>query len=502
MAATPMTPERWQRVQQVFDAVKDVPPGERPDRLAALCGDDAGLRAEVERLCAGDAFLPDEAPAERPSFYGRAPAEAFALATDPTVTGSVSLVVVEGAHAGARFTFPGHDLFLVGRSRRCHFHLPEKDPYVSRIHLLIEANPPNARVLDMHSHNGTYVNGDRVDVADLHDGDRLKAGRSVFRVEVAADESTADAPALPASEPTRPRIATLPEISGIGSADAEPAVELPHIPGYRLTRELGHGAMGRVYQGVRETDGFAVAVKAIRPPVSGNQNDIHRFLREAEILQQLHHPAIVRYLALGSTLELLFFVMEYVSGTHLEHVLREKGRLPVKTAVRLILPVLDALAYAHARGFVHRDVKPGNVLLTRRPDGRKAVKLVDFGLAKVYQMSKVSGVTLAGETGGTPAYMAPEQITDFRGVKPPADQYSAAALLYHMLTGQEPYDLPAAMPAALLVILNQEPVPLRKRVPELPEGLAKVVHRGLAREPAERYPDVTEFASALWPYAH
>lgn len=497
MSASSMTPERWQRVQQVFDAVKDLPPDERSDRLAGLCGGDADLRAQVERLLAGDAFLPDEPPQERPSFYGKAPAEAFALA-DPAAAGTVSLTVVDGPHDGRRYTFVGHDLFLVGRSRRCHFHLPEKDPFVSRIHLLIEANPPSARALDMRSHNGTYVNGNRVDVADLRDGDQLRVGHTVFRVAVVEAEPAVKIAHPP---PKRTRIDTVAEIAGFADADIAPTDDFPHIPGYRLTRELGRGEMGAVYQGVREADGFAVAVKTVTPNVAGSQSDVHRFLREAEILQQLDHPAIVRYIDLGSTPELLFFVMEYVSGAHLEHVLREKGRLPAKTAVRLLLPVLDALAYAHARGFVHRDVKPANVLLTRRADGRKAVKLVDFGLAKVYQMSKLSGVTMPGETSGTPAYMAPEQITNFRGVLPSADQYSAAAMLYHMLTGKEPYDLPA-MPGALIVIMNEEPIPLRKRLSELPEGLAQVVHRALARDPAARYPDVTEFASALWPYAH
>jgi serine/threonine-protein kinase len=127
------------------------------------------------------------------------------------------------------------------------------------------------------------------------------------------------------------------------------------------------------------------------------------------------------------------------------------------------------------------------------------VKLADFGLARVYRASQISGLTIVGDLGGTPAYMPPEQITNYREVMPAADQYSTAAMLYHMLTGKWVFDLPP-MPAGLLTILNNEPVPLTTRRPDLPIGLGEVIHKALAKKAQDRYADVVAFRMALVPF--
>jgi serine/threonine-protein kinase len=168
----------------------------------------------------------------------------------------------------------------------------------------------------------------------------------------------------------------------------------------------------------------------------------------------------------------------------------------VPVAVRLTCQLLTALEYAHGRGVVHRDIKPANVLLGRA--GRKRiVKLADFGLARLYEASKLSGLTMQGETGGTPAFMAPEQVTHYREVKPAADQYSTAATLYTLLTGEYLYDFPPEPTLALIKILTETPVPIRDRRPDVPEGLATVIHKALSREPEERHADVAAFRKAL-----
>jgi serine/threonine-protein kinase len=279
------------------------------------------------------------------------------------------------------------------------------------------------------------------------------------------------------------------------AADAVPQV----VPGYRFVRELGRGAMGVVHLAVRQAAGALSAVKTVVPAVLDDPRQVQRFAREAEILCQLDHPNIVSFHEVGEAGGRLYFAMEYVRGTDLRRIIEEKKQLDLRTAVRLVCQVLAGLGHAHAKGFVHRDVKPANVLLAET-DGKRVVKLADFGLARMYQASALSGLTLGGDLGGTPAYMPPEQIRNYRGVSPAADQYSTAAMLYHLLTGKFAFDLPAQLPMALMMILDEDAVPIRRRKPDVPEGLAAVVHRALARDAADRFPNVDAFRAALAPF--
>jgi serine/threonine-protein kinase len=268
------------------------------------------------------------------------------------------------------------------------------------------------------------------------------------------------------------------------------------IPGYRIVRELGKGGMGVVHLALRLADSTAVALKTVIPAGSSAGGNVERFLREARILHELNHQHIVRFHEMGQAAGVLFFTMEYVRGADAGRVLKEQGPFEVERAVKLGCQLLEALEYAHGLGYVHRDIKPANVLVAEE-QGRELLKVTDFGLARVYQSSALSGLTLAGEMGGTPTFMAPEQITNFREAKPAADQYSAAASLYNLLTGQHVYDLPARYQQLLMKILTEEPVPIRTRRPDLPKELASIIHRALAREPGERFPDARAMRRAL-----
>jgi serine/threonine-protein kinase len=145
---------------------------------------------------------------------------------------------------------------------------------------------------------------------------------------------------------------------------------------------------------------------------------------------------------------------------------------------------------------VHRDIKPANLLVTV-VDGRETVKLADFGLARVYHASRLSGLTLLGDIAGTVPFMAPEQILNFRESQPPADQYAAAAALYNLLTGCFLFDFDAGYLQALHMVLEGEPVPIQARRRDIPEELATVIHRGLSKEPAQRHADVQAMRKAL-----
>jgi eukaryotic-like serine/threonine-protein kinase len=423
----------------------------------------------------------------------------------------VTLAVTTGPLAGRTFPFEGHDVFLVGRSPNAHCRFPEDDPFFSRVHFLIEVNPPQCRLTDMGSRNGTFVNGRKVEVVDLVDGDEIRAGHTRFTVRVESvpgfspampglpcDTLSDTGAPLPWERPSdQTSAAFLTEISR--SANLPSGEPAPRVPGYRLLREIGRGNMGVVYHAQRESDALEVAVKSIHPAQAEDPEATARFLREAECLGQFSHPNIVAFHGAGEADGLLYFVMEYVKGTDVAKVLGERPRVEPRTAIRLAIQVLDALAHAHTKGLVHRDIKPANVLLADLPDGKRQVKLADFGLARVYRASQISGLTHLGDLGGTPAYMPPEQITNYREVMPAADQYSTAAMLYHMLTGSWVFDLPP-MPGGLLTILNKDPVPLIQRRPDLPAELGDVIHKALAKKPAERYQDVVAFRMALVPF--
>jgi serine/threonine protein kinase len=375
-------------------------------------------------------------------------------------------------------------------------------------------NPPRCRLVDMDSHNGTHVNGRRVAVAELKHGDKIRAGRNVLRVEVqgaAAGESPTlvePAAALPGPLPLPPAAAVTPpplpptelhHAPFVAPAPPLPATlgaaAPPTLGGYRLRKKLGQGAMGVVYL-AEGGDGRPVALKMIRPAVRVRRREVERFLREAAILRELQHPHIVRFREVGEHEGTLYLVMDYVPGPNAAALVKRDGPLALERAVALTCQLLEALEYAHARRFVHRDIKPGN-LLVYEEGGRELVKLADFGLARVYQASKFSGLTMTGDIGGTPLFMAPEQIVNFRDSPPAADQYSAAATLYYLLTGRPTYDAPKDLYRTFAMILNEDPVPILRRRPDLPVGLAEVVHRGVRRDPRQRFADVAQMRKML-----
>ena len=340
--------------------------------------------------------------------------------------------------------------------------------------------------MDMASTNGVRVNGKRVHAADLHDGDTIRAGATVLAVAVEGD------PPSPVTDPSH---------TTRWSAGPSPEAP-PEFPGYRIAKTLGEGGMGVVYLAHREADGLPVALKVIRPAVAADEEVLSRFLREASILRKLDHPGIVRFHDIGFAAGRLFFAMEYVDGPSANGLLKDGGPLPIPTAVGIARDVLKALSYAHALGSVHRDIKPANILTTQRVGGKSRALLADFGLAKIYHESSLSGLSFTGQMAGTFGYMPPEQITRFRDAKPPADIYSVGATLYTLLTGKKLFEAPGRPEQHIARILFEDPIPIQVHRPEISDALAAIIHKSLAKTPSDRFPDASAMRSVLNMFAN
>ena len=272
------------------------------------------------------------------------------------------------------------------------------------------------------------------------------------------------------------------------------------VPHYTTLRELGRGAMGVVYQARHNQTGQMVALKLIIPETATTRSAIDRFLREMSVISQLRHPNIVEWYEQGMTRGQFWFAMEYVTGTNLEALAKEDpGRYPTTQACRLTCQILKGLEQAHRLGFVHRDIKPENILIAQAPEGLLA-KISDFGLAKSFRGVGLSGLTFSGEMRGTVPFMPPEQMLDFKTVTPLADLYATAATLYYLLTCQYIYDEPADGGDLIRMLLEEQPMPIRNRRPDVPAPLAAVIEKCLARDPKERFTDATSMRKALKPF--
>jgi RNA polymerase sigma factor (sigma-70 family) len=293
----------------------------------------------------------------------------------------------------------------------------------------------------------------------------------------------------------------------------------PELPGYEIFSVLGQGGMGVVYKARQTKLNRVLALKTIRgrgasPP--DDQRLVQRFRREARILASLSHPNIVQVFEFAQVGQDYVLATEYVEGIDLQRLVQQTGPLPVAQACELARQMAEGLAYVHKRGLIHRDIKPSNVMLAGPPEtaGGTAgmagtppfcVKILDFGVARLHPLagpgSAPTALTSAGEFLGTPAYAAPEQMTDARAVDARADLYSLGCTLYYLLTARPPF--PGVWPAehALAGARDREPVRLSEYRADVPEGVAAIVRRLLSPERTERYQTAAELAKALEPWA-
>ncbi|MGH7226218.1 MAG: serine/threonine-protein kinase, partial [Gemmataceae bacterium] len=289
--------------------------------------------------------------------------------------------------------------------------------------------------------------------------------------------------------------------------------ELAEHPQYQILRELGRGGMGVVYLAKNKLMDRLEVLKVINKELLDTPGSMERFLREIRSAAKLNHPNVVAAYSALQMGELLVFAMEYVDGENLAQVVKARGPLPVVNVCHYVQQAAIGLQHAFEKGMVHRDIKPQNLILAR--EGKKhIVKVLDFGLAKATQeqdldagpngvgqragvrVTRLAELTGAGQMLGTPGYVAPEQTLDAAQADIRADIYSLGCTLYYLLTGQPPYR-GRNLTEILQAHQTTEARPLNLVRADVPEELAAVVRRMMAKEPAKRYQTPAEVVQAL-----
>ncbi|MFJ5114524.1 protein kinase [Streptomyces sp. NPDC088551] len=476
---------------------------------------------------------------------------------------SVTLSVRSGPSRGRTFSFEERTTCVVGRASDCSPRLPQDDMRVSRHHCLFDINPPDVRVRDFGSLNGTFVNGEEIGrrepdetpeqaaraefpERDLVHGDEVRLGETLLRVGIAGGKAAAGEPVT-----TRAYCAHCGrdvERADGGQADrgregdivCDPCRNSPQgivrgllsraagddglagLRHYELVRELGRGGQGVVHLARHLGTGELVALKVLLAEVAVGHRARANFLREIEGIRGLRHHNIVRFHDSGSHGASFYLACEYCGGGDLRQWLAARGgTLPPDEAVAIASQVLDGLAHAHTaplarprppgsaaggggsgsvRGLVHRDIKPANILLTA-DGGPPTVKISDFGLAKAFDRAGLSGLTRTGTVAGTVAYMPRTQVVDYKYAKPEVDVWATAATLYRMLTGATPRDFPPAVDP-LAVLLREPAVPIRDRSPSVPRRLARVIDEALIDSPRIVTTTADAFREALEEAVH
>ena len=275
---------------------------------------------------------------------------------------------------------------------------------------------------------------------------------------------------------------------------------LSQIGPYRIDSLIGRGGMAEVYKAWHLGLHRHEALKLLPPQMTLDHMFVERFLSEARTAAGLHHPHIATIHTVSEVdAAQPFFTMELVEGIDLSDMIRQRGCLPLEEALPILRQVAGALDYAHSRSIVHRDVKPGNVLLAESGDQKPIVKLVDFGIARAQEAQSGARLTRAGMIVGTPEYMSPEQAGSGPVVDGRSDQYSLAAVAYEMLCGHPPFVMGLNGSAVTVIMshIREQPRPLADLLPGVGVGANLAVLKALAKTPEERFSSCQDFVEAM-----
>ncbi len=304
--------------------------------------------------------------------------------------------------------------------------------------------------------------------------------------------------APPDPRSTTPRLNTSP-------AGAKPVINHSNMAGqvldgrYAIVKKVGEGGMSFVYLAHDVSTNVRYAIKILSPALSKDENSMARLRREASLGIRLAHPNVCNIVRLGETEDgLVYVVMPYVEGDILADVNHRLGVIPLAQAVEWIVQICEGLNVAHELKIVHRDLKPENIMICKKPDGTQYAVVMDFGLAKERKAGgELEKLTATGIILGTPEFMSPEQLRG-KPLDPRTDVYSLTLMMYEMLTGKLPFE-GRTQQEMMIARLRADPIPLRQRRPgmDFPEAVEKVLNRGMARAPEDRYATTLEFAADL-----
>jgi eukaryotic-like serine/threonine-protein kinase len=452
-----------------------------------------------------------------------------------SMSGKVILTITQGNLTGQKFEFDSRTTCIIGRADDCYPQIPDDEYHrtISRYHCLLDINPPNIRVRDFGSKNGTFVNEQKIGQRkasqtpeegaklkfpeyDLNSGDTLKLSHTVFSVDLVPDPellSTRNVVKEPLyrarNHSPKPNLGDW--LKGLLNRAKAGEENLKAIKHYTLLRKLGEGGFGEVYLARNVQTGEQVALKIMLPQVAANPRAVEMFQREIENTKALNHPNIVKLKDAGFADDNFFFTLEYCDGGNVFDLMQQLRRtLSVNEALEITRQVLDGLIYAHqaeipavklvggafgkGRGLVHRDLKPPNIFLVHQ-GGKFQAKIGDYGLSKAFDLAGLSGFTMSGDKAGSPAFMPRQQVIDFKYADPAVDVWAVAASLYFMLTGYIPRNLDGADP--FLAVLKNHPVPIQNRASGIPKSLAKIIDRALSDQTELYYKTAAEFKHAI-----
>lgn len=446
------------------------------------------------------------------------------------------------------FSYEEHDTFMVGRMSDCHLCI-EDDNYLSRHHFIMEVNPPNVRLQDLGSLNGTYVNNKKVggrDVnetpeqalarykfpwVDLKNGDVITTGDTRFNIMIQSPDLV--------TSPVRCQKCGRDVSNEIGAArggtyiceicqktaNASPfdllqqfleenrhirqsdgsftinlikrgfTLEKPvEFSDFDIVRVLGAGVFGASYLINHRSTGKQAVLKLMLPKTAASVERQERFLAETMEARNIKHHNMVDFIESGYRNGIFYFVMEYCNVGNLE-TLRRGGKVQANFLILSMLQTLEALTFAHNEGHIHRDLKPQNILLST--SGKNLVtKVSDFGLSKSFIMNGLSGMTVTGSSMGSYPYIPREQVIDFKYARPETDIWALGATMYNLLTGEFPRNFSHGKDP-LDVILNGDIIPIRQRDASIPAEIAEIIDHAVKNDPADRYQHAGEMLSAL-----
>jgi len=412
---------------------------------------------------------------------------------------------------------------IIGRAPDARIALPPDDDTASRYHAGCQLVADHLVVRDLGSRNGTFVNDQAIQSARLSPGDIVRVGRLAYRVErVALEPEEEREPRKPITptwadrtapgatyrchtcgargvtpskafegEPLLPWICQLCADERRTTPEAWPERVSPTIGSWSLLRFLGHGGMSVVFEARHRTEGLHAAIKLLRSATDLGEMGRRRFVREQRILTALRHPSVVRAFDVGEGEGELYIASELVPEGDADAIASPCSSMEAVWV--LAADLFAAIAYAHGQGVVHRDIKPGNLLLTRAtdPERRLRGKLSDFGLGKSLHDGGGSYRTADDEIAGTAQFMPPEQALGLAGAGVSADIYSAAATIYYLLTKELPLASAhggrvTGFAQLCVAALMNDRVPLRQRRPEVPDDVAMWIDLLVCREPERR----------------